>query len=63
MYKVLADFSDSVGGGVYHKGEGFPRPGVTVDEERIAYLMGNGNKLGYPVIEAAEDAPKPRRKK
>ena len=52
MYKVLISFTDNVDGGVYFVNKDtYPRSGVTPSDERIAYLMGNGNKFGKPVIE------------
>lgn len=55
MYNVLISFTDDVDGGVYFVGEDiYPKRGVEPTEERIAYLMGNGNKFGQPVIEPVE---------
>lgn len=50
MYNVLISFSDFEDGGVYRKGQTYPRPGVTPTEERFAYLAGSDNKFGMPVI-------------
>ena len=47
---------------LYGEGDTFPRPGARVSEERIAYLLGDQNKLGKPVIAVAEDKKKRKRK-
>lgn len=52
MYKAIVEFYDLTDGGrKYSVGDVFPRAGFEVSEERIAFLLGNGNKLGKPVIE------------
>ena len=59
---------------LYHPGDAFPRMGLRVSGERIAYLRSSDNLVGKPVIadESAPaldpapesaPAPKPKRKK
>ena len=49
---------------IYEAGEAFPRPGLNVTKERIAYLAGSDNRMGYPLIreekpvEPPEEPPK-----
>lgn len=62
MYRVTTAFCDLQDNNhLYSPGDAFPRNGVDVNGERIAYLAGNGNRLGVPVI--AEVKEKARRKK
>ena len=57
MYKAIVEFYDLTDGGrKYSVGDTFPRADFVVPEERIAYLLGNDNKLGKPVIEKAGKA-------
>lgn len=52
MYKAIVEFYDLTDGGrKYSVGDTFPRADFAVSDERIAYLLGNNNKLGKPVIE------------
>lgn len=52
MYKAIVEFYDLTDGDhKYRVGDTFPRPDLKVSEERIAFLLGNENKLGKPVIE------------
>lgn len=59
MYKAIVEFYDLTDGNrKYRVGETFPRPDLKVSDERIAFLSGNGNKLGRPVIEKVGKAEK-----
>lgn len=52
MYKAIVEFYDLTDGGrKYSVGDEYPRAGLNVTDERIAFLSGDGNKLGRPVIE------------
>ena len=52
MYKAIVEFYDLTDGGrKYSVGDTFPRADFDVSEERIAFLLGNDNRLGKPVIE------------
>lgn len=52
MYKAIVEFYDLTDGGrKYSVGDEYPRAGFKVTDERIAFLLGNENKLGKPVIE------------
>lgn len=52
MYKAIVEFYDLTDGGrKYSVGDEYPRAGFKVTDERIAFLLGDGNKLGKPVIE------------
>lgn len=51
MYKVVKFFTDLHDGNhPYNVGDVFPRKGVSVTEQRIAELAGDGNKQGCPLI-------------
>jgi hypothetical protein len=55
MYKVVEFFHDLQDGcHAYHPGDGFPRDGLKVSEERLTSLSGNDNALGKPLIEKVE---------
>ena len=43
----------------YMAGEKYPRPGLTVTDERLAELAGSDNRAGYPLIkkDGVEEAP------
>lgn len=62
-YKVIEGFYDlqDPEGKSFHfydKGDTYPREGFETSEERIAELLGNGNKLQRPLIEAVpEETP------
>lgn len=57
-YRVIRDFSDSMDNGyVYRAGDVFPRPEIQVGEDRIADLLGTGNKRGVPLIEEGSRKP------
>lgn len=62
MYKVLKAFTDDTDGRhIYHAGDTYPRPGAAEPtEERIAYLMGDNNRFGRPLI---HETSKGKRKK
>lgn len=63
MYKVVKPFFDLQDNAyAYIPGDEFPRNGVETDAERIAYLAGNGNRLGVPVIEEVKEKPKRNKK-
>ena len=50
-YKVIRDFSDYTDNKyIYRVGDEFPRSGLSVSEDRISQLLGNGNKQGVPLI-------------
>lgn len=62
-YRAAVDFIDLQDDNrLYHAGDTFPRDGLTVSDERIAELAGNGNRMGYPLIEQVEEK-KPTRKR
>lgn len=62
-YKVIEGFFDlqDPEGKSFHfydKGDTYPREGFETSEKRIAELLGNGNKLLRPLIEAVtEETP------
>ena len=59
MYKAVVEFYDLTDGGrKYSVGDTVPRADFVVSDERIAYLLGNNNKLGKPVIEKIGKAEK-----
>lgn len=63
MHKVVKDFFDLQDNArAYHAGDAFPREGVEVSAERLAYLAGDGNRLGVPVIEEVKEKPKRTKK-
>lgn len=54
----FADLTD--GKRLYLAGETFPRDGLAVSDERLAYLAGSDNLAGYPLIEKVDDeTPEP----
>ena len=56
-YNVIKRFADLTDNNhPYEVGDTFPRPGLTVSEERIAELSGPDNKQGAPLIRAVETA-------
>jgi hypothetical protein len=67
-YRAKVTFADLQDGKrLYHEGETFPRDGLTVSDERLAYLSGSGNLMGYPLIvkvdeELIEEPEKPVRR-
>lgn len=57
-YRAKVTFADLKDGKrLYHEGEAFPRDGLTVSEERLAYLSGSDNLMGYPLIERVDEEP------
>ena len=60
MYRVVKFFTDLQDGDhAYEVGDTYPREGLTVSEERIAYLASEHNRQYEPVIEkVAKKAPK-----
>lgn len=57
-YRAKVTFADlNDGKRLYHEGETFPRDGLTVTEERLSYLSGSGNLMGYPLIEKVDEEP------
>lgn len=55
-YEVISFFTDLRDyDHAYNVGDEFPRPGVTVSEERIAELASSRNKQRRPLIKAVED--------
>ena len=53
MYEVIHFFTDlNDKNHAYHTGDTFPRDGVSVSDDRVKELSGNGNKLGLPLIKA-----------
>lgn len=55
MYKAIAYFTDLHDNDhAYDVGDIFPRPGITVTEERIKALASSNNKRGEPVIRFVE---------
>ena len=64
MYRVIYKFYDLKDNNhAYSVGDTFPHNGVEVDDERIAELASDKNRLGVPLIEAIEEKPKRTRKK
>ena len=73
MYKVLVMFVDGEngrqfppddGGNAYAAGEEYPKNGFIPTESPLAYLLGDKNGFGKPVIEQTEKkdpAPRARR--
>lgn len=59
MYKALMRFIDDHDNGyVYQGGDSYPRSGYEPDEKRNAYLAGDTNRLGKPVIKEVRQAKK-----
>ena len=53
MYEVIHFFTDlNDDNHTYHTGDKFPRDGVSVSDDRVKELSGNGNKLGLSLIKA-----------
>lgn len=52
MFRVIVPFADLQDKNhVYRAGDTFPRPGLVVEDKRIAELSGFANKLNTPLIE------------
>lgn len=61
MYRVIKAFCDLTDDlHAYAPGDTFPRAGLEVSAERLAYLASNRTRLGAPVIQ--EDEPKRTKK-
>ena len=59
MYKVIHYFTDLQDfNHPYDVGDTFPRPGVSVTEERLKELSGNNNKQKKPLIKCTENKVK-----
>ena len=55
-YRVIEKFLDLKDGyRLYETGDTFPRPGLSVSEERIKELSTDGNRRGIPLIEEVEE--------
>ena len=64
MYNVIKSFTDLQDNNyAYYVGDTFPHNGVEVDDERIAELASDKNRMGVPLIEEIEEKPKRTRKK
>ena len=64
MYRVVHKFYDLKDNNhAYSVGDTFPHDGVDVDDERIAELASDKNRLGVPLIEEIAEKPKRTRKK
>ena len=59
MYRVVHKFYDLKDNNhAYSVGDTFPHDGVDVDDERIAELASDKNRLGVPLIEEVAEKPK-----
>jgi hypothetical protein len=64
MYKVIKYFVDLQDSNhPYNAGDVFPRPGLSVTEERFAELAGSENKQGVPLIKYVEKKTTAKRAK
>lgn len=64
MYRVVHKFYDLKDNNhAYSVGDTFPHDGVDVDDERIAELASDKNRLGVPLIEEIAEKPKRTRRK
>lgn len=64
MYRVIHKFYDLKDNNhAYSVGDTFPHNGVEVDDERIAELASDKNRLGVQLIEEVVEKPKRVRKK
>ena len=55
MYKVIESFFDLQDGNyAYEPGDGFPREGFKVSDDRLAELAGTDNRRGMKLIEKVE---------
>lgn len=53
LFDDLTDYTETKGGLVLHRynpGDIYPREGKSTTAERVAELMGTGNRLGVPLI-------------
>lgn len=61
MYKVICKFMDLQDENyIYEVGATYPRKGSNPNEDRIAELASDRNKIGQPLI---KEQPKPKRRK
>lgn len=64
MYKVVSYFTDLKDKNrPYKVGDIYPRDGLEVSEERLAYLASSKTKRGFPVIQKVQEKKKVTRKK
>ena len=64
MYRVIHKFYDLKDNNhAYSVGDTFPHNGVKVEDERIAELASDKNRLGVPLIEEIAEKQKRTRKK
>lgn len=55
MYKVIKYFVDLQDSNhPYNAGDVFPRPGLSVTDERLAELAGSENRQGVPLIKLVQ---------
>ena len=58
LYRVVHAFRDRDDSNYYyHAGATYPRDGLFVSPERLAYLSGSKNRMQTPLIEKVEDIP------
>lgn len=62
MYRVIKRFYDLKTNHAYNVGDIFPHNGVE-DEQRVAELKSNNNRLGVSLIEEIAEKPKRAKKK
>ena len=63
MYRVIHKFYDLKDNNhAYSVGDTFPHDGVEVEDERVAELESDKNRLGVPLIEEVVEKPKRTRK-
>lgn len=63
-YRAAVDFIDLQDDNrLYKAGEAFPRPGLKVSAARLKELSTNANRMGYPLIAAAQADDKRTRKR
>lgn len=63
MHRVIKSFTDLQHHHVYSVGDTFPYNGLKIDEDRIAELASDKNRLGVPLIDEIMEKPKRTRKK
>ena len=63
MYKVTKRFYDLKANHGYSVGDLFPHNGIYVDDDRIAELASDRNRMGVPLIEEIQEKPKRTKKK
>lgn len=58
-YKAATRFADLTDNRhIYEAGDTFPRPGLSVSENRLAELAGSNNRSGHPLIKAVPEPQK-----